>query len=379
MNKTFKLSALAFALAASAHVSAQETSTQSYDKWFGIYGMYYNTDVDKPAPDFTDDGKGVGMELGWRFDDSWAVRGEFTALELDYMQVLGNKDDVSGFMFGVDAMYFMPNDWWYIFGGLKRQEFDEDHNLVNLGLGKHWDIGDKVKLSTEVAAYRDIDDSYYDYSVKVGLTFPFGNATTTNYDEPTPVVDGDSDNDGVLNSVDQCPNTPAGTEVDSTGCAVVTEADSDNDGVVDSQDMCPDTPMNDKVDADGCTVFDEKEVTHNLRVLFANESAEVTEPHSADIEDFVAFFKRYGKTEAVIEGHASAPGTDEYNMELSERRAEAFKDVLVNEYDIDPARLSTEGFGESELLMEGTSPEANRVNRRISIRVTAIVEVPEKR
>ena len=64
MNKTFKLSALAFALAASAHVSAQEASTQSYDKWFGIYGMYYNADVDKPAPDYLDDGKGVLMKAG---------------------------------------------------------------------------------------------------------------------------------------------------------------------------------------------------------------------------------------------------------------------------------------------------------------------------
>ena len=177
--------------------------------------------------------------------------------------------------------------------------------------------------------------------------------------------------------MDQCPNTPAGTQVDSKGCAVI--ADSDKDGVADGKDLCPDTPMNDKVDSDGCTVFDKEEVTHNLRVLFANESAEVAEPHSADIEDFVAFFKRYGKTEAVIEGHASAPGTESYNMDLSERRAEAFKNVLVNEYGIDASRLSTEGFGESELLMEGSSAEANRVNRRISIRVTAIVEVPEKR
>ena len=378
MNKTFKLSALAIALAASAHVSAQEEST-TYDKWSGIYGMYYNADSDKPAPDYLDDGAGIGMELGWRFDESWAVRGELSLLQIDYKQILDTRSDVTGVMFGVDAMYFMPNDLWYIFGGLKQQELNESYTLVDMGLGKHWDLTDKLKLITEVAAYRDLSDSAYDYSVKVGLSFPFGKATETSYNEPTPVVDGDSDNDGVLNSVDQCPNTPAGTQVDSTGCAVVTEADSDNDGVVDSKDMCPDTPMNDKVDADGCTVFDEKEVTHNLRVLFANESAEVTEPHSADIEDFVAFFKRYGKTEAVIEGHASAPGTEEYNMELSERRAQAFKDVLVNEYDIDPARLSTEGFGESELLMEGTSPEANRVNRRISIRVTAIVEVPDKR
>ena len=376
MNKTFKFTALAFAVAASANVAAQEDG-KPFDSWLGLHGMYYNTEETKPAPDLMDDGFGFGFEYGWRFDESWAVRGEYTVLDMDYQQVLGSKDSISGHMFGVDALYFLPDDLWYVFGGVKRQLLDENYNLANVGIGKHWDINDDVKLTTEIAAYRDFDDSYYDYSVKVGLAFPFGQSKTSSYSKPAPVVDGDSDNDGVLNSMDQSPNTPAGTQVDSKGCAVI--ADSDKDGVADGKDLCPDTPMNDKVDSDGCTVFDKEEVTHNLRVLFANESAEVAEPHSADIEDFVAFFKRYGKTEAVIEGHASAPGTESYNMELSERRAEAFKDVLVNEYGIDASRLSTEGFGESELLMEGSSAEANRVNRRISIRVTAIVEVPEKR
>ncbi|MEG3765934.1 OmpA family protein [Alteromonas sp. 14N.309.X.WAT.G.H12] len=379
MKKTFRFTALALAVMTSSHVVAQEDdSTAPYQSWLGFHGMYYNADEsDKPGPDFMEDGAGFGFEYGWRFDESWAVRGEYTALDLDYAQINGSQDSVSGHMFGVDAMYFMPDDLWYLFGGVKRQILDDNYNLANVGIGKHWDLNDDVQLTTELAAYRDFDDSYYDYSVKIGVSFPFGKVTETNYTAPAPVVDGDSDNDGVLNSQDMCPNTPAGTEVDSKGCAVI--VDSDNDGVADSKDMCPDTPMTDKVDADGCTVFDQEEITHTLHVQFANNSAEVSDPHSAEIEEFVDFFKRYGKTQAVIEGHASAPGDAAYNMDLSKRRAEAFKDLLVNEYGIDASRLTAEGFGESQLLMEGSSSEANRVNRRIAIRVTAIVEVPEKR
>ena len=376
MKKTFRFTALALAVITSSQVAAQEEN-KPFDSWLGLHGMYYNASAEKPGPDVTDDGAGFGFEYGWRFDESWAVRGEYTALDLDYTQQLGSNDSVSGHMFGVDAVYFMPDDMWYLFGGVKRQILDENYNLANIGIGKHWDLSDDVKITTEIAAYRDFDDSYYDYSVKVGFAFPIGQSPKSTYTKPAPVVDGDNDNDGVLNSMDQCPSTPAGTTVDGKGCAVI--ADADKDGVADSKDMCPDTPMNDKVDADGCTVFDKEEVSHTLRVLFANESAEVREPRSEDIQDFVAFFKRYGKTTAVIEGHASAPGSESYNMDLSKRRAESFKDVLVNEYGIDESRLSTEGFGESDLLMEGSSAEANRLNRRISIRVSAIVEVPEKR
>jgi beta-glucanase (GH16 family) len=65
----------------------------------------------------------------------------------------------------------------------------------------------------------------------------------------------DSDGDGVIDSADQCPNTPANTSVDAVGCAVVTPpADSDGDGVIDSADQCPNTPANTSVDAVGCAV-----------------------------------------------------------------------------------------------------------------------------
>jgi endoglucanase len=70
------------------------------------------------------------------------------------------------------------------------------------------------------------------------------------------VVVGDDDNDGVLNNVDQCPNTPAGTNVDEFGCAViVVEGDDDNDGVLNNVDQCPNTPVGTEVDEFGCAVI----------------------------------------------------------------------------------------------------------------------------
>src|SRR5947207_13976753 len=60
----------------------------------------------------------------------------------------------------------------------------------------------------------------------------------------------DSDHDGVSDTKDACPDTPAGAAVDSKGCPI----DSDHDGVYDGIDKCPGTPAGVHVDAKGCPV-----------------------------------------------------------------------------------------------------------------------------
>jgi len=384
MKQHFKMAALSLAVISSTNAFAQDSSEPEYKNWFGLSGMYYNTDDSRPL-DLTDgglydDGRGVAFEYGFRFTQSWAARVEFTALDLDY----AGGGDESGEMVGVDALYFMPNDAWFVFGGVKRQAVGESTTLGNIGIGKHWDIHEDVKLVTEIAAYHDFGEDYNDYSVKVGIAIPFGKGTPAapKDSDNDGVVDSkdqcpmtpagvrvdangcsiDDDNDGVLNNVDQCPNTPAGTKVDATGCAI---KDSDNDGVVDSKDMCPDTPAGVKVDAKGCTVFDEETVEITLRVLFDNESAVVKMPKDPEISEFAEFMKQYPSTTAVIEGHTSAPGSEAYNMDLSKRRAANFKEVMVDMYGIEGSRLETIGYGETQLLDNGKNAEAHRVKPKI--------------
>lgn len=398
MKQHFKMAALSLAVISSTNAFAQDSSEPEYKNWFGLSGMYYNTDDSRPL-DLTDgglydDGRGVAFEYGFRFTQSWAARVEFTALDLDY----AGGGDESGEMVGVDALYFMPNDAWFVFGGVKRQAVGESTTLGNIGIGKHWDIHEDVKLVTEIAAYHDFGEDYNDYSVKVGIAIPFGKGTPAapKDSDNDGVVDSkdqcpmtpagvrvdangcsiDDDNDGVLNNVDQCPNTPAGTKVDATGCAI---KDSDNDGVVDSKDMCPDTQAGVKVDAKGCTVFDEETVEITLRVLFDNESAVVKMPKDPEISEFAEFMKQYPSTTAVIEGHTSAPGSEAYNMDLSKRRAANFKEVMVDMYGIEGSRLETIGYGETQLLDNGKNAEAHRVNRRISVTVKDTVKVAEEK
>ncbi len=88
----------------------------------------------------------------------------------------------------------------------------------------------------------------------------------------------DSDNDGVDDTQDQCPNTPAGDTVDNVGCTVEPPLDSDNDGVIDNEDLCPNTPAGTTVDANGCAVSTEDPfgavIENSSQVLiYANTSA----------------------------------------------------------------------------------------------------------
>jgi len=75
----------------------------------------------------------------------------------------------------------------------------------------------------------------------------------------------DADGDGILDADDLCPNTPAGTTVDVTGCEEVdpvdnntggNTTDADGDGILDADDLCPNTPAGTTVDATGCEEVD---------------------------------------------------------------------------------------------------------------------------
>lgn len=77
------------------------------------------------------------------------------------------------------------------------------------------------------------------------------------------------------------------------------------------------------------------------------------------------FLKKYPGTSAVIEGHTDNVGTDESNLQLSQRRAESVVDYLVSEYGIDRSRLVARGYGESRPIADNATEAGKRANRRI--------------
>jgi OOP family OmpA-OmpF porin len=331
------------------------------------------------------------LNLGINCAPQWAAR-----IEVSHLSIDASPTDESGNRVGADALYFLPDDLFYVFGGLKITNITEADLMASMGLGKHWNVSNNIKIITEVAAYQNLDsgeDSNTHIGFKLGLAYTFGDSTATAPSMPKDsdndgVVDSrdqclstvagtqvdamgctlDLDGDGVANSQDNCSNTPAGTQVDMFGCNLM--LDTDQDGVLDDVDQCADTPKSDRIDANGCSVFVEEEVSININVLFGNNSSVIGNANNAQFQEFADFMSRFPTTVAVIEGHASAPGNADYNMMISKKRAESVKTLLINKYGIDAARLTAEGFGETQLLDTANTAAANKTNRRITAKVS---------
>ncbi|MGB0322823.1 MAG: Ig-like domain-containing protein, partial [Luminiphilus sp.] len=91
-----------------------------------------------------------------------------------------------------------------------------------------------------------------------------GQLNSRNY-QVTLDIDGDSDGDGYLDSIDQCVNTDPGSKVDGTGCATQEADDFDGDGVPNTADNCPSTPAGQDVDENGCSEEQIEEEVEDFR------------------------------------------------------------------------------------------------------------------
>jgi len=170
----------------------------------------------------------------------------------------------------------------------------------------------------------------------------------------------DSDNDGVPDSRDRCPNTPAGAKVDKNGC----ELDSDGDGVVDSQDRCPNTASGTPVDNHGCELAAEYKLEN---VNFEFDSAKLTASSTSMLDEAVKILKRHSDMKVEIAGHTDIVGNDQYNMALSERRAQAVADYLIA-HGAKANMISTKGYGESQPVADNGSESGRAANRRVELR-----------
>ena len=108
-----------------------------------------------------------------------------------------------------------------------------------------------------------------------------------------------------------------------------------------------------------------------LDVKFDFDKAQVRQDSYDDIEVLADFMKQYGQTSTTVEGHTDSVGTDAYNQRLSERRAQAVRDVLTNRYGVEANRLEAIGYGESRPVADNSTEQGRAINRRVEASVEA--------
>ncbi len=111
-----------------------------------------------------------------------------------------------------------------------------------------FDDGEEVTLSAIPAEGYAFEQWSGDAS---GTDNPMAVTITSDLEITAEFTEQDADGDGVCDNLDQCPDTPAGVDVNANGCAL-SELDSDEDGISDDLDLCTDTPTGEEVDATGC-------------------------------------------------------------------------------------------------------------------------------
>lgn len=108
-----------------------------------------------------------------------------------------------------------------------------------------------------------------------------------------------------------------------------------------------------------------------LDVKFDFDKSNVKEESYGDIKNLADFMKQYPQTTTVVEGHTDSKGTDAYNQSLSERRANAVRDVLVNQYGVEANRVNAAGYGEARPVADNATDAGRAVNRRVEAEVEA--------
>ncbi|MFZ0430235.1 MAG: peptidoglycan-associated lipoprotein Pal [Acidobacteriota bacterium] len=103
-------------------------------------------------------------------------------------------------------------------------------------------------------------------------------------------------------------------------------------------------------------------------VFFAYDSADLSPQARATLEQDSRVFRQYPDATIIIEGHCDERGTEEYNLALGDRRAQAAKDYLV-QLGVSASRMQTISYGEEKPFATGSNEAAWAQNRRAHFRV----------
>ncbi|MBS7786039.1 OmpA family protein [Flavobacterium sp. CYK-55] len=175
----------------------------------------------------------------------------------------------------------------------------------------------------------------------------------------------DADGDGLADKSDKCPQVKGPKE--NGGCPW---PDTDGDGVLDKDDKCVD--VKGTVANNGCPEISEEQVNklnaYAKTILFNSGKSTFQQQTYPVLQSIAAILKEYPSSSFSIEGHTDSDGKDAANQKLSEERAAAVKNYLI-ENGIAASRLTSAGFGESKPIDSNKTKAGKANNRRVEVKL----------
>lgn len=364
------LTVLAAALSAPT-IAEQQSDFEAY-----LGAGYYLWDSDRNLDD------SVSLELGAELpvNEDLSFEAWISDLEAD---VENTSTSLDTRRYAAGALYHLSDGDYrpFLSAGAAHQEFDVpsaseiDETLLYIGAGAKKYFDNNLLLRGEVLAMNSLDHEQTDLGLRLTLGYAFGgdgsSSTSSNAEDKAPEP---ADNQEGQQQEPEQASEPASQETASQVAATAAvEPDSDGDGVVDSKDQCADTDSAFKVDEKGCPIKLVKNINVDLHIKFKTNSSEFSDDNG-EVKELADFLSKYEETSVVIEGHTDSLGSAAYNKNLSQKRADSVKAMLVSDFGIDASRIEAIGYGEEKPLASNDTEEGRAKNRRVIGSISADVE-----
>ncbi len=286
------------------------------------------------GPELQDDlfvGAALGVEL-----TPWL------GFETEYNQVKGDVDGIAGAEYKqqqINGNFYVTSDLItknydskikpYVLLGAGHYKYkgegsisglveDDEGTLGNAGFGAFWRLNDALSLRTEARGTYNIDEDFWNYTALAGLNVVLGG----HLKPAAPVVE-------------VAPVEPTPPVVQQPQPQELTE-----------------------------------DLNMELRVFFDTNKSNIKPQYKSEIAKVAEKLAEYPNATARIEGHTDSTGPRKLNERLSLARANSVKSSLVNEYNVNATRLTTQGFAWDQPIADNKTKEGRAMNRRVFAAIT---------
>lgn len=149
--------------------------------------------------------------------------------------------------------------------------------------------------------------------------------------------------------------------------------DSDGDGVLDDIDECPGTPYNVVVDPNGCPASllpDENTFKMEARAFYNENSSEIKIQYYEELNRLGERMQERSDAISIMDGHISKREDHITNQTLSRYRVEGVKNYLILKYKVDPSRIKTFYYGSERPIAPDDNAEGSELNQRVYVMIS---------